>query len=130
MVLQYVVCSKGVGTIQRNLCWPHLKRVGVVVPPSDEQAAIVRFLSWANGRLERAIQAKRKVIALLNEQKQSTIHRAVTRGLDPSAPLKPSDIPWLGDIPQPWEVRPLKQLLARMDYGTSENVRGEGRAAC
>ena len=77
-------------------------------PPPAEQAAIVRFLDWANGRLERAIRAKRKVIALLNEQKQAIIHRAVTRGLDPSVPLKPSGIPWLGDIPQHWEVRRLK----------------------
>ena len=64
----------------------------------------MRFLDWANGRLERAIRAKRKVIALLNEQKQAIIHRAVTRGLDPSVPLKPSGIPWLGDIPQHWEL--------------------------
>ena len=109
MVSQYLACSKGVGTIQRNLYWPHLKRVGVVVPPPDEQAAIVRFLDWANGRLERAIRAKRKVIALLGEQKQAIIHRAVTRGLDPSVPLKPSGIPWLGDIPQHWEVLRVKQ---------------------
>ena len=70
------------------------------VPPPDEQAAMVRFLDYANGRLERAIRAKRKVIALLHEQKQAIIHRAVTRGLDPTIPLKPSGIPWLGDIPK------------------------------
>jgi len=80
------------------------------LPPPDEQAAIVRFLGWANGRMERAIRAKRKVIALLNEQKQAIIHRAVTRGLDPSVTLKPSGIPWLGDIPQHWDVRPLKAV--------------------
>ncbi len=84
-------------------------------PPPDEQAAIVRFLDWANGRLERAIRAKRKVIALLNEQKQAIIHRAVTRGLDPSVPLKPSGIPWLGDIPQHWELRRIKYLLREVD---------------
>jgi type I restriction enzyme S subunit len=77
----------------------------------------VRFLDWANGRLERAIRAKRKVIALLNEQKQAIIHRAVTRGLDPSVPLKPSGIPWLGDIPQHWEVRRLRTLVHRVDQG-------------
>lgn len=81
------------------------------VPPPDEQAAIVRFLEWANGRLERAIRAKRKVIALLNEQKQAIIHRAVTRGIDPSVPLKPSGVPWLGHIPQHWEVRRLGHLI-------------------
>jgi type I restriction enzyme S subunit len=79
-----------------NICVP--------VPSKDEQAAIVRFLDYANRRLERAIRAKRKVIALLNEQKQAIIHRAVTRGLDPNAPLKPSGIPWLGEIPAHWET--------------------------
>lgn len=80
------------------------------VPPCSEQVAIARFLDWANGRLERAIRAKRKVIALLNEQRQAIIHRAVTRGLDPSVPLKPSGVPWLGDIPKHWEVRRAKQV--------------------
>ena len=86
-----------------------LLNVGIAIPPPDEQAAIVRFLDWANGRLERAIRAKRKVIALLGEQKQAIIHRAVTRGLDPSVPLKPSGIPWLGDIPQNWQLLALKR---------------------
>ncbi|MEO8466782.1 MAG: restriction endonuclease subunit S, partial [Gammaproteobacteria bacterium] len=84
----------------------------VPLPPPAEQATIVRFLDWANGRLERAIRAKRKVIALLGEQKQAIIHRAVTRGLDASVPLKPSGIPWLGDIPQHWEVRRVKQVTS------------------
>ena len=55
------------------------------------------------------------MIALLNEQKQAIIHRAVTRGLDPSVPLKPSGIPWLGDIPQHWEVRRSKYLYREVD---------------
>ena len=97
--------------LRQNLDFSHFKRMPVAVPPPSEQAAIVRFLDWANGRLERAIRAKRKVIALLNEQKQAIIHRAVTRGLDPSVPLKPSGIPWLGDIPQHWELRRLKWVL-------------------
>jgi type I restriction enzyme S subunit len=84
------------------------------LPPPDEQTAIVRFLDWADGRLERTIRAKRKVIALLNEQKQAIIHRAVTCGLDPSVPFKPSGIPWLGDIPQHWEVLPFMRLFAEV----------------
>jgi len=59
--------------------------------------------------------AKRMVIALLNEQKQPIIHRAVTRGLDPSVPLKPSGVPWLGDIPQHWELRRIKYLIREVD---------------
>lgn len=86
----------------------------VPLPPPDEQAAIVRFLEHANRKIDGFIRAKRKLIGLLNEQKQAIIHRAVTRGLDPHAPLKPSGIPWLGDIPQHWEVRKLRQLLSRV----------------
>src|SRR5205823_1817248 len=73
-------------------------------PPADEQAAIVQFLDHANGKLERAIRVKRKLTGLLNEQKQAIIHRAVTRGLDPSVPIKPSGIPWLGNIPHHWDT--------------------------
>ena len=81
----------------------------------------MRFLDHANGRIERAIRAKRKLIALLNEQKQAIIHRAVTRGLDPTVPLKPSGIPWLGDIPKHWEVRRLRHLIkGRLTYGANE----------
>jgi type I restriction enzyme S subunit len=101
--------------LRQNLDFSHFKRMPVPVPPPEEQAAIVRFLDWANGRLERAIRAKRKVIALLNEQKQAIIHRAVTRGLDPSVPLKSSGIPWLGDIPQYWEVLRSKYLFREVD---------------
>lgn len=82
--------------------------VDLPLPPQDEQEAIARFLDYANGRLERAIRAKRKVIALLAEQKQAIIHRAVTRGLDPAVPLKPSGIPWLGNIPKHWKVSRVK----------------------
>jgi type I restriction enzyme S subunit len=80
---------------------------GVALPliPLQEQAAIARFLTWATNRLDRAIGAKRRIIALLQEQKQAIIHRAVTRGLDPAVPLKDSGIPWLGEIPEHWEVR-------------------------
>jgi type I restriction enzyme S subunit len=84
--------------------------VSIPLPSPEEQAAIVRFLDWASKRLDRAVRAKRKVIALLNEQKQAIIHRAVTRGLDPSVPLKPSGIPWIGDIPSHWNVRRVKQV--------------------
>jgi type I restriction enzyme S subunit len=101
--------------LRQGLDFSHFKRMPVALPPPAEQAAIVRFLDWANGRLERAIRAKRKVIALLNEQKQVIIHRAVTRGLDPSVPLKLSGIPWLGDIPQHWKVLRSKYVYREVD---------------
>ena len=110
MVAQYLVSSKGVGTIQRNLYWPHLRRAAVPIPPSAEQAAIVRFLDYADRRIRRYIRAKQKLIKLLEEQKQTFIHRAVTRGLDPNVRLKPSGVEWLGDVPEHWKVVPLKRI--------------------
>jgi type I restriction enzyme, S subunit len=100
------------GCNQTHLPNSAFKTMPTLLPPFEEQEAIVRFLDWANGRLERVIRGKRKVIALLTEQKQAIIHRAVTRGLDPTVPLKPSGIPWLGDIPAHWEVWPLRRCIS------------------
>jgi len=112
------VTGDSIGIAYPAISETKLSNILVTLPPPDEQAAIVRFLDWANGRLERAIRAKRKVIALLGEQKQAIIHRAVTRGLDPSVPLKPSGIPWLGDIPQHWEVvRNMALFAHRVEAG-------------
>lgn len=81
-------------------------------PPPDEQGAIVRYLDYADRRIRRYIAAKRKLIALLNEQKQAIVHNAVTRGLDPNVRLKPSGVAWLGDIPEHWEVSRSKHLFS------------------
>jgi type I restriction enzyme S subunit len=100
--------SYGITSDMWSLRPEHFKVIYSVQPPSDEQAAIVRFLDHANRRIDGFIRAKRKLIALLGEQKQAIIHRAVTRGLNPNAPLKPSGIPWLGDIPKHWEISRVK----------------------
>ena len=110
MVGQYVISSKGVGTIQRNLYWPHLKRIFTLVPPLPEQRAIVRYLDHVDERIQRYVDAKQKLIALLEEEKQAVVNRAVTRGLDPNVRLKPSGVDWLGDVPEHWEMQRLKTL--------------------
>ena len=107
--------------LRQNLDFSHFKRMPVAVPSLADQAAIVRFLNWANSRLERTIQSKRKVIALLNEQKQAVIHRAVTRGLDLNVQLKQSGVPWLGDIPAHWEVTRASRLFRQV---TRYNIDG------
>jgi len=83
-------------------------------PPLAEQAAIVRYLDHADRRIRRYIAAKRKLIALLNEQKQAIIHQAVTRGLDPDVRLRPSGVEWLGDVPEHWGVSRLKFETAQI----------------
>ena len=114
-----VINSSTFGAKMPRADWQFLGNLPIVLPPPDEQAVIVRFLDHANRRLEKAIRAKRKVIALLNEQKQGIIHRAITCGLDPTVPLKPSGICWLGDIPKHWEVRRLKSFAANVTDQTT-----------
>jgi type I restriction enzyme S subunit len=114
--------SKGVWISRLQLSDLAFMDMPVLLPPPNEQAAIVRFLNHANQRIERTIRAKRRVIALLNEQKQVIIHRAVTCGLDPNVRLKPSGILWLGDIPEHWET-PLNQRIFK------ENIRNHNGLA-
>ena len=107
-VAHFAQASDGVRVGQWDLSISGMRDIPVLIPPPSEQSTIVRFCTWANARIERAIRSKRKVIALLNEQKQAIIHRAVTRGLNPKVSLKPSGVPWIEDIPAHWEVRRLR----------------------
>ena len=87
------------------------------LPPLPEQDAIVRYLAHVDRRIQRYIEAKEKLISLLQEARQATIHRAVTRGPDPDVPLKPSGVEWLGDVPAHWEVRRLGHLATKFGSG-------------
>lgn len=116
MVDQYLVCSKGVGSIQRNLYWPYLKRARTLLPSAEEQVSIVRYVDHINRRIRRYIRAKQKLIKLLEEQKQATIHQAVTGQIDvrsgkPYPAYKDSGIEWLGQVPEHWEVRRLRNVV-------------------
>ncbi len=109
--------SRGIVSDRNRLYWEDFKQMPSPFPPPEEQAAIVRFLDHADRRIRRYIRAKRKLIALLNEQKQAIIHRAVTRGLDPNICLKPSGVAWLGDVPEHWEVTTLGRLTKTFKTG-------------
>jgi len=116
------VDSTGVVESRLRLYSDDLFRIEALVPPREEQTAIARFVDTFSWQVDRFIHAKRRLIALLNEQKQVMIHRAVTRGLDPSVRLKPSGIDWLGDVPEHWKVVRLKFLVVESvagPYGSS-----------
>jgi type I restriction enzyme S subunit len=113
--------SRGIVKDRNRLYWDQFKQIPTPCPPTEEQNAIVRFLAWAINRLDRAIRAKRRIIALLNEQKQAIIHRAVTRGLDPNVRLKPSGVDWLGDVPEHWRiVRNMALFAHRVEHGAAD----------
>ncbi|TXH62720.1 MAG: restriction endonuclease subunit S [Burkholderiaceae bacterium] len=112
---EYQRRSTGVNSSRLRLYPEQFLRMPVLLPPPDEQAAIVRFLAWANGRLDRAIRAKRKVIALLTEQKQAIINRAVTRGIAEAVQLIPSGNSLLEHIPADWELSALRRRWQVLD---------------
>ena len=89
------------------------------LPPLPEQHAIARYLDYMDRRIQRYIRAKERLIELLEEQKRAVINQAVTRGLDPDVPLKPSGVEWLGDVPAHWEVSRLKFLSRHIQNGAT-----------
>ena len=96
--------------------WQFIGSMLVPIPPLDEQSTIVRYLDRADELINRYISAKERLIALLQEQRQAVIHQAVTRGLDLNVQLKPSDIPWIGDVPAHWEISRTKNEFQSLNH--------------
>ncbi|MEY6434236.1 restriction endonuclease subunit S, partial [Thioalkalicoccus limnaeus] len=88
-----------------------MKNAFIALPPVDTQQRIARFLDEKTARIDGLIEKKRALLDRLAEKRQALITRAVTKGLNPDAPMKPSGIDWLGDIPAHWEVRQLRRLV-------------------
>lgn len=103
--------QQGGGTTIAILDIGTVKRTPLALPSLDEQRAIADFLDAMDERITRFIEAQRRMIALLEEQKQAIINQAVTRGLDSDVPMKPSGVDWLGDIPAHWEVTKLGRVI-------------------
>ena len=96
-----------------------LRRYRFPFPPPDEQVAIAEFLDRETGKIDELVAEQRRLMELLKEKCQAVISHAVTRGLNPAAPLKPSGIEWLGDVPAHWEVVRIKRV-ASIRYGIGE----------
>jgi type I restriction enzyme, S subunit len=114
---QYALLSPYLKAFQIDLqrmraAQPHLnaEELGecrMVLPPREEQAAIVAFLDRETGKTEALIAEQEKLLILLAEKRLATVSHAVTRGLNPDAPLKDSGVAWLGQTPAHWNVAPL-----------------------
>lgn len=121
MVDQYLIASKGVGSIQRNLYWQELKRASVLVPPKDEQDQIVRFLDWKVSHINRLIHGYQRQIKLLEEYKKSQITHLVTHGIEKHEMID-SEIYWLKSVPKDWRVTRLKHILKKQQRPIPENA--------
>lgn len=112
----------------QNIDYSKLKYEYLPIPPADEQEAIVAYLDKATAEIDLAIEAQQKMIDALNERKQIIITRAVTRGLNPDAPLRDSGIDWLGQIPIHWEIIPMR-YLCKMKTGDKDTIMRDDNGA-
>lgn len=110
--------SDGVRIGQWDLSKERMKNIPFLIPPLPEQTAIANFLDKKTALIDKAIQIKEKQIALLQERRQILIQQAVTRGLDPSVPLKDSGVDWIGMIPEHWEVKRVKHISRKIVDGS------------
>lgn len=106
------------GGLRQSMKYADVKRLPILVPSEQEQIAIAAFLDRETAKIDALIAEQEKLLALLAEKRQATISHAVTRGLNPDAPFKDSGIPWLGQVPEHWEVMPLKYLVSLKSGGT------------
>lgn len=110
--LQQGIWKLVTGAAQPGLNTGFAKQLMVCLPPAPEQAAIAAFLDRETAKIDELVVEQRRLMDLLKEKRQAVISHAVTKGLNPDAPLKPSGIEWLGDIPAHWEVVALKRIVS------------------
>ncbi len=115
--------------IQNLDCSSYLSQ-SVEVPDISKQRRIASYLDEQTAKIDRLMEMRRRQMALLKEQRAALIQQAVTRGLNPNAPMKDCGLPWLGEVPAHWEVVHFKRLLSLVEYGISERVDVEGRFIC
>lgn len=104
---------------QPGLAVDVIANLEIPVPPLLAQRAIADYLDRVTVRLDALVTAKESVLGLLAEKRRALVTRAVTRGLDPGAPLRESGIPWLGDIPAHWRAVRLRFLIGHLEQGWS-----------
>jgi len=107
---------------QLNLNTDTVGAIKIPIPPLSEQQKIAQFLDDKTAKIDQAVDLAEKQIALLKEHKQILIQNAVTRGLNPDAPLKDSGVEWIGQVPDHWEVSSLGKMLLPVSEKNKPNL--------
>lgn len=110
---EFLICeviSQSVGVSYPAINSTEIMRIKGPIPPAAEQAAIAAFLDRETAKIDALIAEQERLIDLLHEKRQSVISHAVTKGLNPDAPVKLSGVEWLGEVPAHWTVSRLKYV--------------------
>jgi type I restriction enzyme S subunit len=120
------ILADEVGSSREALNSHQISALTLPLPPLPEQRSIAAFLDERTARIDGLIARKQRLVALLREKRQALITRAVTRGLDPKVKLKESGVPWLGAVPEGWDVVRLKKIAIKITKGTTPTTEGGG----
>ena len=108
----FVALATGIRERSCDLRWNKVSELEFIMPSSSEQQAIVEFLDRKCAEVDEMIALQEQIIEELKAYKQSVITEAVTKGLNPAAPMRDSGIEWIGQIPEHWEIKRLKYLCS------------------
>ncbi|MER9868763.1 restriction endonuclease subunit S [Mesorhizobium sp. M0136] len=123
---EYVRGSRGITTSRLRLYPPDFLNIPFIQPSIDEQRLIARFLDWHGVHTSKLIRAKQKMIALLNEQKQAIIHRAVSAGVDQPSRFITTGNPWFPELPERWQLLPMRRVITRAVDGPHHSPEYQG----
>ena len=118
-----IVDGSTFGSKMPRASWDFVGALPLPLPPCDEQVAITAFLDAETAKIDALVEEQRRLIELLKEKRQAVISRAVTKGLNPNAPMKDSGVEWLGKVPAHWTVSPLKHVVNLKSGGTPDKSR-------
>ncbi len=122
-----IVDGSTYGSKMPRASWEFVGSMPMAVPPSIEQPGIATFLDHETAKIDALIAEQQRLIELLQEKRQAVISHAVTKGLNPDAPMKDSGIEWLGEVPEHWEIVQLRYLCRIQTGGRdTENAVEDG----
>ncbi len=105
------------GGLRQSMKFEDFRRLPILVPPYEEQLKIANFLDHETAQIDTLIEKQQTLIQLLKEKRQAVISHAVTKGLNPDAPMKDSGVEWLGEVPEHWEVTKLGFHTSKIGSG-------------
>ena len=132
-LLYYLACSSvsgllasmKMGSVLTQFPIGDLLEIYVPLPSDTEQQKIANFLDHETAKIDTLIEKQQQLIALLKEKRQAVISHAVTKGLNPSAPMRNSGVEWLGDVPEDWVILSVRSLIRAEFLKTQDGNHGE-----
>jgi type I restriction enzyme S subunit len=119
-IIQHQIEFFSTSNTQKNIAMGDIPKMKFIAPSFEEQTQIANYLDHKTAKIDELISKKEKLIELLQEERTAIINQAVTKGLNPNAPMKDSGIEWLGEIPAHWEVKKLKYVCNLISNKTSD----------